>query len=119
MITAKQYHDLDTPERQARIAAIKAEAPEDSHFEGFGGSTIALETLVFNVSRRAPALHSWLPYSFEVRIPVFPSQWADDLNDVTSAIEEAYGCIALLDWGELADAIAIYHVGLAEKAQPI
>lgn len=79
-MTELDYETLDTPARQERIKALKASAPEEAIFEGFGGSAIAFETLV------------WYYKGKEFRIPVFPEIF--DPHDV--AYE--YGCISRADW---------------------
>ena len=88
--------------RTEMIERHKQEAPEDSYFQGFGGSSVAFETMVFSVSRDAPAIGIRMPYSFEVRIPLKLRAWVGGLE----AIEQEYGCIAIRDWSELEDRIS-------------
>ena len=86
--------------REQRIAHIKRTAPEDSYLKGFGGSTMAAETLVFYVHRAAPALGVRPPYSFEVRIPVRPKGFP------VEQVEQEYGCVAIAEWNELNERIS-------------
>lgn len=88
--------------RQERIKAIQDAMPDDAFPVGFGGSSVELETLVFSVARDVPGF-SRLPYSFEVRIPVFPDAW-DDLD----TIESEYGCLAARDWDELDERLSSF-----------
>jgi len=66
-------------DRDERIAHIRANAPRDWQFAGFGGSSAEFETLVFNDSTGA-----------EWRIPVDPDAW----NMAGREIQLEYGCEA-------------------------
>ncbi len=69
--------------REARIEHIKRNAHDSWSFEGFGGSSVRHETLVFfDPCDRGEG-------GGEVRIPVYPSAW-NGIEDV----EREYGCTA-------------------------
>ena len=91
-ITAKEYHELDTAERQERIESLKRNAPIDATFVGFGGSGIRHETVVFNYRGK------------EIRFPVILSFTVSNPDigwGSFDQIEEAYGCLAFGEWYEV------------------
>ena len=90
---------MTNEQRQQRITRIRAESPDDTYFEGFGGSAQDAETLVFSCTREAPAIGVRPPYSFEIRIPVNPAEFAPE------SIENEYGCVSIREWSDLADRI--------------
>jgi len=70
--------------RDRRINHILNSAPPGAHFQGFGGSSIRQETLVFSYK------------GDEYRLPVYPKAWKGGPTE----IGDCYGCFGLFSWAD-------------------
>lgn len=89
---------LPRVDKEARKRLILDNAPEESFFQGYGGSSEEWETFVFAVHypKLTLGFGPSAPYSTEVRFPMFPREDVD-----LDTIEGEYGCYAANDWESL------------------